>query len=211
MKSLIVDTATSYLTIYLYEDEELKYALNEDYGKKLSVTFLPKLKEALTSLNWQIRDLNRIYVSVGPGSFTGIRIGLTDMKTIAWALNIPIWPISSLELMASGFDNDFIVPLIDARNDNVYAAVYDKDLNIVLEEKFYSLAELKQNIATKELVFTSYDTFDFKVQKPKIDGLKIIRKYQNLKPVNPHTLKPNYLKLTAAEVNLKEKANDSRS
>ena len=152
-----------------------------------------------------IRDIDCIFVVTGPGSFTGVRIGVTVAKTIAWALNINVIPISSLEFLATHkTQKRYLVPLIDARRGNVYAGIYDNELNNILPDKLVSYEQLAKNLDdTYEQV--SYD-FDYMV-KPKLDILKVINKHLDDTPMNPHLLNPNYLKLTEAEERLNDKIN----
>ena len=84
-------------------------------------------------------DVKRIYVGYGPGSFTGVRIGLTIAKTYAYTLNIKLVPISSLQILASTIEEDEIVSLIDARRGYVFAGVYDKELNSIIDDCYIDL------------------------------------------------------------------------
>ena len=97
---------------------------------------------------------------------------------MAWSLKKDIVPLSSLELMATtNTDKKYIVPMIDARRGNVFAGIYDKELNIIKKDSLISLEELTSNL-TENYELISYDN------------------------INPHNLNPNYLKLTEAEENL---------
>ena len=108
-----------------------------------------------------------------------------------------IVPISSLEVMASGNGG---TALINARRGYVFAGTYDAELNVIYPDSYILMSDnLKKP-------YISYDKFDFAVEKPIVDVLKVIRKHENNKSVNPHSLKPNYLKLTEAE----EKFNHDR-
>ena len=101
--------------------------IKEKLGNNLSEYTLPRIEEMLNVKGIKPDEINKIIVVNGPGSFTGIRIGLTIAKTLAWAKNIPIVPISSLEAMAlsSDGDYDYVVPAIDARRNYLYASIYD--------------------------------------------------------------------------------------
>ena len=103
-----------------------------------------------------INDIDNIVVLNGPGSFTGIRVGVTVAKTIAWALKKDIIPLSSLELMATTNTNKkYLIPMIDARRGNVFGAIYDKDLNIILKEQLISREELLKNKEAKYLLVSN--------------------------------------------------------
>ena len=148
-------------------------------------------------------DIDKILVAVGPGSYTVIRIGVTIAKTFAWTLNKPIIPISSLELLISGYNEDaLLVPYIDARRNCVFAAVYNKNLDIILEERYISLTKLNEFLKEKDYLFISDDHLVDSTE-PKIDLLKIANKYKADMGLNPHSINPIYLKQTEAEENLK--------
>ena len=129
MKSLFIDTSSSRRIVAIASDNELIYILNEDNGLDLSSNMLPLISEAFEKSQIKIEDIDKIFVVIGPGSFTGIRVGVTIAKTIAWALEKDIIPISELELMASGNDG-IVIPLIDARRGFVYGGIYNNNTNI---------------------------------------------------------------------------------
>ena len=95
----------------------------------------------------------------------------------------------------------YLVPMIDARRGNAFAAIYDKELNCIKPDKLINLNELFSNL-NEDYQFISYDNIDIEnIIKPDIDVLKIINKHMNEEGINPHNLNPNYLKLTEAEEN----------
>ena len=161
---------------------------------------VPMIKEGFDNVSLDIKNIDKIFIVNGPGSFTGVRVGVSVAKTISWSLHIPIIPLSSLEVIAStNSDKPFHVGLIDARRGNVYAGIYDNELNVVMKDQFVSFDDL--NISDDyELIGEGY-----KDSNPDI--IKIINKHMNDECINPHNLKPNYLKLTEAE----EKLNDKRN
>ena len=207
MKSLFINTSTINTVVSIVDDDEIKYLYKNDEFKDLSVELMPIIDEAFQNAKIKPNDIDTIFVTVGPGSFTGIRIGLAVVKTMAWSLKIKVIPISSLELMASTQTNkEYIVPLIDARKGYVFAGIYDKKLNSIFDDSHISLDDLKHKLNGKEVFYVSNEKFDFEVNKIDYDILKIIHKHKNDVGTNPHQLKPNYLKNTEAE----EKFNESR-
>ena len=155
------------------------------------------------SVNLKPDDIDKIIVVNGPGSFTGIRIGVTLAKIFAWAKKIPITTITSLEAMAKSVKtNKLIVPIINARRDSCYAAIYDND-NIVLKGQYLTIEKLKLILMglDREYEFISNDSFEFDVTKYNPDILNIVLTYQNKESINPHLVNPEYLKLTEAEEN----------
>ena len=198
MKYLFIDSATSNLVVALIIDNDIKYIYNKKVDKDMSSEIIPVINETLNKTNTKPNQITKIFAVNGPGSFTGIRVGLTVAKTMAWALKIPVVPISSLEVIASGTPFDTNLALINARRGYVYAGEYDKNLNGIMPDT-YILFDLLE----KKSKSISYDNICDSV-KPEIDIIKIVKKHQNDNGVNPHALNPKYLKLTEAEENLKK-------
>ena len=198
MISLFIDTSISFPTISLIRDNEVLYEFHEEIKSDMSSRILPIIDEGLKKSKLTLNLINNIFVVTGPGSFTGVRIGVTIAKTIAWSLNKKIIPISSLEFMATTNTNkDYIIPMIDARRGNVFAGIYTNTLDCVMKDTLISFEELlKDKLDNYELI--SYDNIQ-DVIKPLPNVIKIINKHINDEGINPHELKPNYLKLTEAE------------
>ena len=195
MRYLFIDSSTSYLILSLIIDNDVKYYYNECVSKDMSSIIMVKIKEAFDKCGIKPSNLNGIFVVNGPGSFTGIRVGLTVAKVMAYTLNIPLFKLSSLEVMTSGFDTK-VMALINARRGYVFAGGYEnlipfyKDSYVLLDD-------------VKGYDYVSNDDLDVYTILPKVDILKVINKHKNDLPVNPHSLNPNYLKLTEAEEKLK--------
>lgn len=194
MKVLFIDTATSFLRVALVSDDKLVYFYNNDEGHDMSSMIMPVLDMAFKEAGFKPSDLDKIMAVNGPGSFTGIRVGLTVAKTMAWALKIPVISISSLEVISSGFDSDYNTSLINARRGYAYVGSYDDNLNVISDDRHEYIKDKKVD---GNLI--SYDEFDFEVNQPIIDVLKVVRKHINDEGINPHNLNPKYLKLTEAE------------
>lgn len=204
MKYLFLDTSANRIVVAILEDENILFYFEDSNDNKLSERIMPIISDAFSQVKLKPNDIDTIFVVNGPGSFTGIRVGVTIAKTIGWALKIKVVPISELELMATThFDGDYIVPLIDARRDYVYAGVYDSSLTNIVKDSHILIADLMDLLPSdKNIVFTSFDEFDFDTIKTKYDIIKIINNHLNDEGVNPHKLNPNYLKLTEAEEKL---------
>lgn len=209
MKYLFLDTSANRIVVAILEDEKILFYFEDSNDTKLSERIMPIINDAFLKSNLKPIDINTIFVVNGPGSFTGIRVGVTIAKTIAWALKIKVVPISELELMATTtFTGDYIVPLIDARRDYVYAGMYDNTLTNIMKDSHILITDLMNKLPSdKNIVFTSYDNFNFETIKTKYDIIKVINKHVNDEGINPHKLNPNYLKLTEAEEKL---INDKR-
>lgn len=198
MKYLFIDSATATLVVAIIIDDKIAYIYNEETGKDMSSRIMLVIEEAFRETNLTPQDIDKIFVSTGPGSFTGIRVGLTVAKTMAWSLNIKIIPVSSLEVIASTPNNKNNIALIDARRGYVFAGIYDNDLNVIEEDKHILLENINA-----DGTYVSYDDFDG--IKPQIDILKVIKKHEQDIGENPHGVNPKYLKLTEAEENLNKK------
>jgi tRNA threonylcarbamoyladenosine biosynthesis protein TsaB len=106
------------------------------------------INELLTRNNFSIKDLEAIGVCIGPGSYTGLRIGLATAKGLSYALNIPLISVDTLSVIAYAVKEeatDFICPMIDARRMEVFTALYNKELNqisapaaMIIDDKSYS-------------------------------------------------------------------------
>lgn len=209
MISLFIDTALSYIRIAIFKDDKLIDSIIEKCEKNMSALFDSKVDELFKRNNLELTKVNKIYTVTGPGSFTGIRVGMTFSKVLAMALNEKITPISELQVLATTNTTKLKAPMIDARRGYVYAGVYDKDLNIVTEDKHILLEDFL-NI-NSDVEYISYDCFEhICTLEPNIDYEKIIIKNKNTKQITHEALTPNYLKLTEAEENLrKKKENDN--
>lgn len=210
MISLFIDTCSSKLIIGLFKDNKLIEKIEKLSNNDLSSQTLPYLDRLLKKNNLNPNDVDKIFVINGPGSFTGIRIGVTIAKMMAWTLNIDIVTISELELLASTpFKTDYIIPYIDARRNAVYAGIYDKDGNNIMPDCYINIEQLKNSLdSNKSYTFVSYDYEKVNISnqdlEPNINVEKVITKHIDDVPLNPHSVNPNYLKRTEAEENLEK-------
>ena len=133
MRYLFIDSATTNLVVAIIENEELVYIYDSADGHDTSGKMMPVLAQAFEKANLKPQDIDKIFVVTGPGSFTGIRVGLTVAKTMAYSLNIPIVPISSLEVMVSGSGG---TALINARRGYVFAGSYDSALDCLYPDSY---------------------------------------------------------------------------
>ncbi|SDW05505.1 tRNA (adenosine(37)-N6)-threonylcarbamoyltransferase complex dimerization subunit type 1 TsaB [Tepidimicrobium xylanilyticum] len=136
MKVLAVDTSTVIATCAVLDEENLlgEFSLNQNFGH--SENLVPMVKTLLENLNLKVSDIDLYAVATGPGSFTGLRIGIATVKAFAHVYNKPIVGISTLEGLAFNVrTSGIIVPMIDARRNRVYTGIYrwnqDKLINIL--------------------------------------------------------------------------------
>ncbi|GAO99352.1 tRNA (adenosine(37)-N6)-threonylcarbamoyltransferase complex dimerization subunit type 1 TsaB [Fructobacillus ficulneus] len=165
MKILLIDTSNQPLFVGLADGDEIVESFATDKVKNHSIDLLPAIKNALASQGWTLQDLDRIAIAKGPGSFTGLRIGVTVGKVLADTLQKPLVAISSLHSLAKQVQtakdqklvvaenaelnqhpcqlnqNTVILALFDARNNNVFAGAYLADTT-VLADGHYPLEEV---------------------------------------------------------------------
>lgn len=203
MIELFIDTSYKRTMISIISNNDIIGSIDEPSENNVSETLFLLMEKLLNETKINIKQIQKVYVSVGPGSFTGVRIGVTFAKTMAWALKIPVVPISSLEILATtSVNEEYIVPYIDAGHNYLYAGIYRNNMEKYIEDIYISVEELIEKIPKdKEVVFISYDNVikDFNTTTPSVDIIKIISKYKPDKGINAHELKPNYLKKSSAE------------
>lgn len=100
MKILAIDTSTLVLGVAVLEEGSLLGEVTTNLRKNHSVRLMPTIARLLEELELKVEDLDGVAVAAGPGSYTGIRIGFTTAKTIAWSRQIPLVPVSSLAALA---------------------------------------------------------------------------------------------------------------
>ena len=202
MRILYIDTSSSYLYTSIVEDNEVLSEIKEEFGQSLSEVALPRIVSMFEDNSLSPKDIDKIIVVNGPGSFTGIRIGITIAKIYAWSLNIPITTIYSLEAMAISSKKDtYHVPILNARRGYVYTAIYDKDYKEVLKPCHILLTDLQEKLKDiKEYEYISNDEFDdLELNSYSPDMVKVVNYFKNKENINPHAVNPEYLKLTEAE------------
>ena len=203
MKILYIDTSSSYLYAGIVSSGKLLCEVKKEFGHSLSEEALPSIVGLFNEQNLKAMDIDKIIVVNGPGSFTGIRIGITIAKVFAWSLNIPITTISALEAMSlSSKTNMLHVPILDARRGYVFGAIYDQDNSAIFSPKHIKLEELLQELQDKEnYIFITNDVFESIENKEPYDTNieKIVNTFESKEPMNPHAVNPEYLKLTEAE------------
>lgn len=203
MISLFLDSSDKKVIVALLSGGKLIDSIIEENDNHLSEKFLPMIERIIAKNQLQIDNIDSIYVINGPGSFTGVRVGVTTAKVMAWGLKKRIIPISELALLATTMTNKkYIVPYIDARRNAVYAGIYDKNLNSVMADAYISIDDLMKKIDhIKDVEFVSYyNTIEHTIEQ-NIDIEKIVQKHYNDEGINPHQVVPNYLKRTEAEEN----------
>ena len=130
MKILSIDTSSNICTVAILEDYECKEEITVNDARNHSEKIMPVIEEALNRTNLNLKDINLIVCDKGPGSFTGIRIGVGTVLAFKDSLNIPCIGVSSLESLAYNVKKKGIIcSLIDAKNDNVYFGLFENGQN----------------------------------------------------------------------------------
>lgn len=154
MKILAVDTSSLVAAVAVSEDTNILGEFYIHHKKTHSQKLMPMISELLKSLEIEPKDLDAFAASSGPGSFTGLRIGVTTIKAMAYAVEKPVVSVPTLDALAYNIPviDSLICPMMDARNNQVYTAVYkwEKGLQVKMTEYMgVPLPELIQVIRGK--------------------------------------------------------------
>ena len=139
MNILAIDTSTMISTVTIASENEILGDFNVNQQKTHSESLVPMIETLLNLLGMEIKDIDEFVIAEGPGSFTGLRIGMTIAKTLAQVNDRKLVPISTLLALANNSSSDKLkVPMLDARGNRVYGAVYDKEFNEIIKEDLYT-------------------------------------------------------------------------
>jgi tRNA threonylcarbamoyladenosine biosynthesis protein TsaB len=128
MKILAVETSGQVCGTALLEDDRIVAEYNVQYKKTHSQSLVPMMDEIRTMTELDLKTVDAVALTEGPGSFTGIRIGAATAKGLGLALNIPLIPVPTVDALAynlSGTDGSVICPILDARRGQVYTGIYE--------------------------------------------------------------------------------------
>ena len=179
---LFIDTHDELITVGLKNGEEL-YLKTQESEYSHSIYTMPMIESLFKDNNFNVKDLKKIIVVNGPGSFTGIRIGLSIAKTMAYALNIDINTISSLTAYLISNNNGEKRRAVIEDNKGYYISVFDENDNNIVPE-FYSEND---------------EYSEYKTVESKLNVNKIIDYCKDMKSENPHFVNANYVKKIEVE------------
>ena len=212
MKIAAFDTSSKALTLAILEDETLLAQMTLNIKKNHSITLMPAIDFLMKSLDMKPTDLDRIVVAQGPGSYTGLRIAVATAKTLAHTLKIELVGVSSLLALVPEQVEGLVIPVMDARRNNVYAGFYQSGQS-VRPEAHLPLAEVLEiaGVADQPVTFVG-ETAVFaeqieaalpgvSVQPTLPDAAAIGRLGLDLPAQSIHDFVPNYLKRVEAEEN----------
>jgi tRNA threonylcarbamoyladenosine biosynthesis protein TsaB len=209
MKILSIDTSSKNAIVAITENEEKIIELNNEEEKTHSQKLMPMIDEAFQKSNLFLDDIDLIVCCLGPGSFTGVRIGIATAKAFADSKNIPAVGVNSLEALAYSIEAEGkICALIDAGHENAYVGYYeiqrDKNDNLqTIQEDlmFLNLTDQKLKEIQRKYKIVKQQTNDLGITIAKIGYTK----YKNAKSGNSSILSPVYLRKSQAELSLEEK------
>ena len=212
MKIAAFDTSSKALTLAILEDETLLAQMTLNIKKNHSITLMPAIDFLMKSLDMKPTDLDRIAVAQGPGSYTGLRIAVATAKTLAHTLKIELVGVSSLLALVPEQAEGLVIPVMDARRNNVYAGFYQSG-QAVRPEAHLPLAEVLEiaGAADQPVTFVGETTAFVEqieaalpqaaIQPTLPDAATIGRLGLELPAQSIHDFVPNYLKRVEAEEN----------
>ncbi|MBU1147488.1 MAG: tRNA (adenosine(37)-N6)-threonylcarbamoyltransferase complex dimerization subunit type 1 TsaB [Candidatus Omnitrophica bacterium] len=155
MKILAIDTSSKMLSIALGDGKDIIKEENYLLDRRHSSLLIPKIKEMLEGSSLSINKIDAFVVGLGPGSFTGLRIGVSAVKGLGLALKKPCIGIASIDALAMNTMGNFVscpngqltklpmvVPIIDAKRENVYSAIYEKKNGRIIRKTDYLLIKV---------------------------------------------------------------------
>ena len=212
MKIAAFDTSSKALTLAILEDETLLAQMTLNIKKNHSITLMPAIDFLMNSLDMKPTDLDRIVVAQGPGSYTGLRMAVATAKTLAHTLKIELVGVSSLLALVPEQVEGLVIPVMDARRNNVYAGFYQSG-QAVRPEAHLPLAEVLEiaGAANQSVTFVGETTAfteqieaalpQAAIQSTLPDASTIGRIGLDLPAQSIHDFVPNYLKRVEAEEN----------
>ncbi len=151
MLLLSFETSAKAASVALFDDKQLLGECYQNTGLTHSQTIMVMAEDLLRQCSHTPAQVTHVAVAAGPGSFTGVRIGVAAAKGFAWGKDLPCYGVSTLEAMALGLgvDNGYILPVMDARRSQVYNAVFrarNGQITRIREDRAISLAELGKEL-----------------------------------------------------------------
>ncbi len=220
MNLLCFETSAKSASVALFDGERLLGESYQNTGLTHSQTLMVMAEDLLKQCGLTPQDVTDVAVAAGPGSFTGVRIGVAAAKGFAWGAEIPCHGVSTLEAMALGLGicNGYICPVMDARRSQVYNALFhvkNGEISRIREDRAISLEDLKAELSVlDEPIFLVGDgctvtakVIDFAIVPPEHKqhqratgvGLAALRQIAAGIPGDAAGLAPNYLRLSQAE------------
>lgn len=233
---LAFDSTAKSASVCVSDGEHVLASYNTDNGLTQSELLLPMAEDALRALKLSFSDVELLACSVGPGSFTGVRIGVSLVKGLAFGRDIPCAAVSTLEALAENLRgiNGTVVPVMDARRDQLYCAVYKSSTDGMSRaaddgaRSFSELADLLREFNGGQIYLVGDG---YKIAKDALSALGIetcvtpellrlenaasvaaiaSRKYKNGECVSDREIAPTYLRMPQAERERLERQNQNK-
>lgn len=217
MVTLAIESANKSLSVALLKDNDVIASEQKENTLQHSIYLAPAVDAVLQRAQLTLRDIDQVAVSIGPGSYTGLRIGVTFAKVLAHAQCIPVLPVSSLYTLALSApvvqekDNTIVVPFYDARRHNVFVGYYQHGQSIREDEHLAFETVLKNVRDFDHVLFISPDiTLYEDMIKQHLPNATCLHAYPDAKQmmrakgvekIAASELLPSYLKLAEAEEN----------
>jgi tRNA threonylcarbamoyladenosine biosynthesis protein TsaB len=224
MKVLAIDTSNLVMGIAVLDEGKVLGEYITNLKKNHSIRVMPAIEQLMKETGVKPAELDRIVVAKGPGSYTGVRIGVTIAKTLAWTLKKELVGISSLEVLAQSgkYFNGFTVPLFDARRTQLFTGVYGQadsgEFENLWEDRIILLKDWLEKLQTtdKKVLFVGNDLPIHQETISEVLGSQAV--FGHVSDHNPrpselgrigmqresdeiHSFTPSYLQLAEAEVN----------
>ena len=150
MKILAIDTSTKRLGLAVAGPKGIISEMNLDIGPQHSALLIPSIEKMLREMKSSLADIGGFAISIGPGSFTGLRIGVTTVKGLAMATGKPVVSVPSLDSIAANISDEtsYICPIVDAKKGNVYAALYTSHRGSIRRRTGYMLKPMQSVLRT---------------------------------------------------------------
>ena len=166
IRILALDSTAEVSSVCVCEGEKLICEITVNTGNTHSQTLLPAVEQTLKMAEMSVNDIDVFACSTGPGSFTGVRIGVATVKGIAYGKNKPCVSVSTLEALAYNLvgNNGLICPVMNARRSQVYNAMFkseDGSLTRLCDDRALAISELDEELAGKtEPIYLSGDGYE---------------------------------------------------
>ncbi len=212
MKLLTIDTATEVCGVALTENRRLLFDCRLNKKNIHNEKLISIIQKAVDDVEWKLSDLNGIVVSIGPGSFTGLRIGVSVSKGLSFSLGIPIVGVNTLDAFAQAgsFWPGRICAIIKARENELYTAAYqfENKLNRLSDYEIITMEDFGVGITEEILVIASPHSLgaifqdkslivapeELTVSNPYNIAVLGLDKFENKDFISPEDIEPFYLK-----------------
>lgn len=202
MISLFIDTSLTNVSISVLKDSKTLSLISKEIPNMHSAYVTKFIKDCLDEAHIDANDIENIMVVSGPGSFTGVRIGVTIAKTYGYLIKKDIIPLSSLKSLAiSANHKGPIMSIIPANKNSYYVGIYDDNYNEVIKEACMNKKDIHDLCKEYNPYIVGIDANvigTYKVNRQELNIPKIVNYYLDKEKVNYYKLVPNYLKLPQA-------------